>query len=343
MEEDTAEDTQKSKERDLALDHRATVYETDIDMESQDRPLSDLQSETASDRVRRGLSGEQSSQTMAPSTSGPPTDYVTKQVTASVAVVDYPYHCSFPWPLQDFQAEMTALTNRLLEFKDLLTEIVNFQKGEGNIQRMAELTYRDPRSKTLRLPRYSQASSSSDEPPPIYTAVETQLLRLFPIPVYTPAIDWLLKQPVVKTFIFYQMTRRQYTNIPRGKPDWEIVIADYLDFMCTIRLQGHMGKAGSKSGKLHFGRFPLPDAILQISNENIASLHRVRVPGDRDNATLFREKCAAIKRNRITYAEWVMKSESVQEMAQKYLWERYDFYINHRVSCSCSLTMTSSH
>ncbi len=233
---------------------------------------------------------------------------------------------------------MEDLKQRFGEFRELLQTMVDFKAGRASAEEMAAVTYRDrdPRSKTLKLPRYSQrstVSASSSEPPPTVTGVEAVLYTLFPIPVYTRAIDWLLKKEPVKKYIYYQVLKKLYTDPLPSKPDWETVMTEYLDFMLTFRVQSHLGKAGGNAAKLHFSRFPLPDIVLQIAVDNISSMHRERVPGDKDYASFFRDKCNGIKRNHLYASPWVVASSSKQEMAQKLLWEKYDFYIRHRVTC----------
>ncbi len=248
-------------------------------------------------------------------------------------------------PLQDFQKEMNDLKEQLLSFRELVQAISDFNTGKATAADLAAITYRDrqdvgqrdidPRSKTLKLPRYSQrstVSASSSEPVPVYSGVESTLYNIFPINVYTKAVDWLLHKEPVKKYIFYQVMARIYTIAPPSKPDWETVMTEYLDYILSIRMQAHMGKAGGNANKLHFGRFPLPDAVMTIAKENISSLHRDRVPGDKDYATFFRTKCNGIKRNHLLNAAYVVKSESKQEMAQKLLWEKYDFYTQNKVT-----------
>ena len=232
----------------------------------------------------------------------------------------------------------------LENFRELVQAIHDFNTGKATVHDLAAITYRDdpnkqhlrdPRSKTLKLPRYSNRSSvsaSSSEPPPSVSAVEARLYTLFPIPVYTKAIDWLLKKEPVKKYIKYEVIKKIFTDAPPSKPDWESVMSIYLDWVLSVRLQAHLGKANGNAAKLHFGRFPMPDTIITIANENISSLHRERVPGDKDYATYFRTKCNGVRRNHLMGSPYVSSSESVQEMAQKLLWERYDFYIKHKVT-----------
>ncbi len=238
---------------------------------------------------------------------------------------------------------MGELLKGMQDLNELVTTLQRFKEGNADVHELASVTYRDPRNKRLKLPRYSQASgvsASSDEPPPDYSPVESQMLTLFPINIYTPAIDWLLKREAVKKFLFFQVVRRVYPDVT-SKPDWETVMQSFIDFVCSTRLQIHMGKAkaaGRSSSKLHFGRFPMPQTFIRIADENMVTLHKVRVDGEKDNATYFRDKCGTLRKTHLLAAKYIVESESIQEMAQKLMWERIDFYLEHRVRTLCCLS-----
>ncbi len=251
--------------------------------------------------------------------------------------------------LQKIQDTMADLLTRFEGLNELAHAIHDFQQGNATVQDLANVTYRDPRERRVKLPRYSTASgvsASSDEPAPGYHFSEAALMRFFPIPVYTEAINWLLKRPIVKKFFYFHICKLVYTCAPSTKADWETVMSTFMDYVVTKRLQCHMGKAkatGSSASKLQFGRFPLPQPLLKIADECLVTLHKVKVEGERDNADFFNHHCGSSKKTHLLASKYVTNSNSVQEMAQKLIWERFDFFLDHRVTLSTVLMVGCWH
>ncbi len=186
----------------------------------------------------------------------------------------------------------------------------------------------------LKMPKHvATASTSSEEPPEVYEA-ETRLMSLFPVNVYTPAMDWLLRQDIVHKYLFYVVMKRCYNGLPTSKPDFKTVIGSFFDYAISTRLACHLGKSTGRASGLQFGRFPMPQPFVDIAERNLASLHRLRVPGESDVSGLYVHRCNALKRNALMSAAYLTNSNTIQEMAQRLYWERRDFYNHHRVTHS---------
>ena len=67
--------------------------------------------------------------------------------------------------------------------------------------------------------------------------VETRLLNLFPINQLTKAMIYLLKDERVGQFIRYQIIQKLYGSFPDVKPDPEVVVTKFLEFMFSKRMQ----------------------------------------------------------------------------------------------------------
>ncbi len=245
---------------------------------------------------------------------------------------------------------------RLQNLNGLCQKIVDFQSGKISVEELAAAgetaTTTDPgpstsagtsaggsRTATLRvrMPKHSPtASTSSDEPPFVHEA-ESKLLGLFPINVYTPAMDWLLQQTIVKKFLYFEVLKKVYSDLPSTKPDIKIVISEFYDYTISPRLGAHLGKSTGKAAGLQFGRFPFPATLVNIAERNLASLHRERLPTTDDVSGLLRNRTNAAKRNYLTTSKYLNDSESMQVMAQRLYWERMDFYNHHRVSSCVSI------
>ncbi len=69
------------------------------------------------------------------------------------------------------------------------------------------------------------------------TPVEERLRSLFPINRLTPAMLKLLRHERVAEFVRMQLIQKLYGSYPDAKPDYEVVIKEFLDYMLSKRFQ----------------------------------------------------------------------------------------------------------
>ncbi len=263
---------------------------------------------------------------------------------------------------------MSGILRQLQTLNGLCHSIVDFQTGQINAQQLAQaanaatsgnatttgdastaqtgatasgsdktVTPSSSNTRTLKMPKHiSTASTSSEEPPNVHES-ESLLITLFPINEYTPAMDWLLRQDPVQKYLFYEMMRRLYNGNPTSKPFFKTVVADFFDYVISDRLACHLGKSTGTVQGLQFGRFPMPRTLVNIVERNLVSLHRQPIPGEKDCSALFVNKCNGAKRQHLMNSVYLQSATSQQEMAQRLLWERKDFYNHHRVSMTCNM------
>ncbi len=184
---------------------------------------------------------------------------------------------------------------------------------------------------TLTLQRGpSTATGPPGKDPPV-SQIEARVLNLFPINKYTRAIDWMLKQPVVRRLIYIKILSICYSDSVQFKPDNQYVVSTYMDTVATPRLQGHFGKATGGGRNLDFGRCPMPMALLAIANEDLAPLAKKPVPGSMDNAEFLKERNNTVRKKTLMKSNYISQASCQEEMAMRILFERIDFYENHMV------------
>ncbi len=233
---------------------------------------------------------------------------------------------------------MDKLREGLGNLKELMIAIVKFQTGQIDAHQLAAAAGTDPprASLVLRANTPGARSQASSEPDPFYNSAEANVMRIFPINVYTEAVDWMLQQTVVQNFVYHEMLRRQYVGLPTTKPDFEIVLFKLIKYTLSIRLQCHLGKMSTKTragGKnLDVGRFPMPAVMKAIAEGKVSKLHKVKIEGQRSTADFFLEKTGNAKRTFLIGSDQVAKAPSVQALAQWLYWERMDFVRQHMVS-----------
>ncbi len=176
--------------------------------------------------------------------------------------------------------------------------------------------------------RSSRASTRDrDSTPPMYTDEESRARKYFPINNYTRAMDWFLRQPAVQTLIYYEVMRVTYRTYPVFKPDAEFMIAKYMDYLMSTRLQTHLAKANGNRGRanMDFGRAPMPNVVVQIAETRLTDLAKRRVPGFREVADVMKDRCGAARRNKVIECDYVSTSSSVEVMAHRLYNERMTF------------------
>ncbi len=236
---------------------------------------------------------------------------------------------------------MDDITTRLTSLKDVCDGLAQFRAGAIDAEQLASVAgvppprERIPQDRQRATSYLSYRSAASSEPGPAYNEAESRLRSCFPIVVYTEAMDWLLRQEMVKKYLRFETIRLCYTGLPKSKSDWETVASKFFDFVVSIRMQCHLGKATNKPGSgpaMDFGRFPLPQPIIDVATERLGSLHRVKIDGDSTYAQLFKGKCVGYKRTQLLASPHMIDAESIQLMAQRFFWERIDFFRLNKVS-----------
>ncbi len=177
-----------------------------------------------------------------------------------------------------------------------------------------------------------KGNAARDGTPPMYNDAESKVLELFPINIYNEAIDWLLKQPVVQRLIYFDVIRLAYRNHPVFKPECDWVIARYMDYLLSQRLQTHFAKATKVKRKTDYSRVPMPKVIVDIADTHLVDLGKRRVPGSKDTADFMKGRCNTARRIHLLYSEHVLGAKSLQEMAFFIYAERVDFVAKHDVS-----------
>ncbi len=179
----------------------------------------------------------------------------------------------------------------------------------------------------LRLRSSRSTTRDRDGTPDMYTDEETRTKKLFPINTYTREMDWFLRQRAVHTFIYYEVMRVAYRTYPVFKPDAEFVIAKYMDYLLSTRLQSHLAKATGKRGKakMDYGRAPMPSIVVQIAEQELTDLGKRRVPGYREVPEVMKDRCGAARRNKVIESDHVSSATSVEVMAHRLYNERMDF------------------
>ncbi len=225
---------------------------------------------------------------------------------------------------------MDKLVEDMTATRDFIHDFVNFRQGKIGVDEMRlSVAKRDARAQSQAL---SVISGSSHEPDPSYNEYETRLKKLFPINVYSRTMNWLLQQKPVQTFLQYEIMRRAYSGYPTTKPDLEHVMSKYFDYMLSNRLQSHLGKAVEGTSPLfHFGRFPLPKVILDIAKKELKGLSKQPAPGMKTEIDYFKDWTTTAKRNFLNNNQWVLDADSLEQMAQRLMWERMDFFTKHKV------------
>ncbi len=168
--------------------------------------------------------------------------------------------------------------------------------------------------------------------PQYYNDAESELDSYFPINQYTEPMDWLLKQPIVHTFFHYEVIRRVYRKHPIFKPESDVVLSSYMDYVASTRLQTHFAKATTRVTKMDYGKFPMPMVFVKIALDQLMDLGKQRIPGTKDVATFIKDRCANTRRSHVLNSEFILESDSQQEMAHRLLAEREDFVSMHAVS-----------
>ncbi len=233
---------------------------------------------------------------------------------------------------------MGTITGQMNELKATLQSLVDFQTGKITGQQFVQA--QAARGSTVaasvlsgaRMPKYiSSASNSSEDIHHMVNDIESKLIGVFPINVWTKATNWLLKQDIVQRFLEYRVMAKAYSDIPREKPTWTYVMGVYYDIVISHRLMAHTGKSTAKLSSLSFGRFPLPQVIVDIADNVMIKLHTDRVPGDNDNSTFFKNRNNGLRRTYLTNNNYATGAPTMQLMAQRIYWERMDFYNKHKV------------
>ncbi len=179
--------------------------------------------------------------------------------------------------------------------------------------------------------RKKAAVADRDSTPPMYNEAEADVIALFPINIYTEAIDWLLKQRVVQNLIYFDVMRVVYRNHPVFKPEAEIVTSHYMDYIMSTRLMTHLAKSTTKNRKLDFSRVPCPAVFVDIVDNNMVDLGKRRVPGAKDNSAFMQHRCNSVRRTHLLNSDYVKSSPSMQQMAHSILAERVDFVAKNEV------------
>ncbi len=148
-----------------------------------------------------------------------------------------------------------------------LSPTVSFQEFEKQMREM-----REEMEKSLAEKKKALALASRDTTPPMYNDAESQVIELFPINIYTEAVDWLLQQPIVQRLIYYDVMRLAYRTHPVFKPEADQVINRYMDYLISMRLQTHFAKSTSVKRKMDFSRVPMPKVIVEIADTQMIDL-----------------------------------------------------------------------
>ncbi len=214
---------------------------------------------------------------------------------------------------QDFQAEMNKLREGLQSLNSLVKDVILPLKAQ------------------LEEAKAKQKVRTREDTPDMYNDYETQLYYYFPINVYTKAMNWLLKQPIVRKFLEYETIRVVYRNHPPFKPDAEFVFGKFLDYLMTRRQQSHWCKSTGRGRSQDYGRAPMPDIVVDIAEKELVDVGKRRVPGSKNVAEFVKDKCNSARRHQVLGSQYVKDSKSVQEMAYRILGERVDFMKKHEV------------
>ncbi len=168
---------------------------------------------------------------------------------------------------------------------------------------------------------------------PEYTnEAESRVLELLPINYYSEAIDWLVRQPIVQDLIYYEVMRDVYRQLPVFKPESNVVLERFLDIVFSIRLQTHMCKPTPRATAQDYGRFTMPMVFLDLAQEKLAGLGKLRAPGTKDVADFLKDRCAGFRRTKVICSPFMAGSQSVQQLAHRILNERVDFATKHKVT-----------
>ncbi len=214
---------------------------------------------------------------------------------------------------QDFQTEMDKLRKGLTDLNALVKDVILPLKAQ------------------LEEAKAANKQRTRDETPEMYNEYETQLYCYFPINIYTPAMNWLLKRPIVRRFLQYETIRTVYRNHPLFKPDAEFVFGKFLDYLMTRRLQSHWCKSTGSGRSQDYGRAPMAGIVVDIAEKELVDVGKRRVPGSKDVSEFVKDKCNSARRHQVLGAQYVKDSKSVQEMAFRIYSERVDFISKHEV------------
>ncbi len=186
-------------------------------------------------------------------------------------------------------------------------------------------------------PSTSKASTSTkqitrDDTPEYTNEAESRVLALFPINYYSQAMEWLVQQPIVQDLIKYEVMRDVYRLLPVFKPESNTVLERFMDIVLSVRLQTHMGKPTPRSTTHDYGRFTMPMVFLQIAQDKLAGLGKLRAPGAKDVADFMKDRCTGFRRTKVLCGPFMAGSDSVQQLAHRIMNERMDFAKKHKVS-----------
>ncbi len=214
---------------------------------------------------------------------------------------------------------------RLLQGFNELKEAFNAMKAEKTSQT----------GKAPAAPAAAAAApgKSRDTTPAYYNPAEDDLVPYFPINKYTKAMDWVMQQPVVHKFLQYETMREVYKTHPVFKPESDIVLGAYMDYVASVRLQTHFGKATTRVSKADYGRFPMPMAFLKVAQDELKTLGKQRTPYAKSVADFIKDRCNNLRRTHVIGSEFIKGTETLQEMAHRMMAERLDFVQEHAVSC----------
>ncbi len=231
---------------------------------------------------------------------------------------------------------MEEMRRGIGSIQDLLRAMLTVKEGATNddIEHLRKLIHddRDAKSEdTLTLRRGQSKTAGPSSEPPEVSYQEEQVLKHFPINKYTKPMHWLLKQKPIRQLIYIKVLKEVYEDNTQFKPDSEFVMKRFLKVLLSDRLQGHFGKATGGGRNLDFSRCPLPMPILAIANEKLGPLHKLKIPGSKDNAEILKERCNDARRVKVLKSDYILGSTSQEEMAIRIFLERIDFYDNHQV------------
>ncbi len=168
--------------------------------------------------------------------------------------------------------------------------------------------------------------------PPYHNDTECKIVPYFPVNIYTEPMEWFLQQPIVQEFLYYETLRKVYQTHPVFKPESDTALGKFMDTVISVRLQTHFGKATLRVSKMDYSRFPMPMVLLQICKDWMMNLGKQRLPGSKDIAEFFKDRCNGQRRNKLLASDFLAGSESVEELAHRILAEREDFISKHEVN-----------
>ncbi len=196
---------------------------------------------------------------------------------------------------------------------------------------MKEFVQQIADNKSSKATSTAKKTATRGDTPEYCNEAENNILALFPINRYTEPIDWMIRQPIVQDLIYYDVMRDVYEQKPVFKPESNFVLDSYMDKIISQRLQTHMGKATVRASKHDYSRFPMPMVFLEIAQDKLAGLGKLRAPGTKDVADFMKDRCNNGRRFHVIESDYIEGSASVQEMAHRLLSEREEFISKHKV------------